>query len=128
MAKNYSCFPAIYELVREIPKGEVASYGMVASLISGATARIVGYAMAGTPEGQNIPWQRVINAAGKISDRDGADRHRKCLEGDGIIFTKSGKVTWATYRWSGPSEKWLDTHNIDFMDFLEIQREWPGNK
>jgi len=128
MARNYSCFPAIYELVREIPKGEVASYGMVASLISGATARIVGYAMAGTPEGKNIPWQRVINAAGKISDRDGATRHRKCLENDGIIFTKSGKVSWASYRWNGPSEKWLEANKIDFMDFLEIQREWPGNK
>ncbi|MBL4836504.1 MAG: MGMT family protein [Kordiimonadaceae bacterium] len=126
MPKNYSCFPEIYDLVQEIPAGEVASYGMVASLITGATARIVGYAMAATPSGKDIPWQRVINAAGKISDRDGAARHRKYLEQEGIIFSKSGAVSWATCRWQGPSEKWLDAHKIDFMDFLEIQANWPG--
>jgi len=126
MVRTYKSFPAIYTLVKEIPEGQVASYGMVASLVSGATARIVGYAMAATPEGQGIPWQRVINSAGKVSDRDGASRQRERLEAEGISFGASGKIKWCEFRWQGPSEKWLAENNIDFIDYLEIQSRWPA--
>lgn len=126
MARTYSTFPAIYELVKEIPKGQVASYGMIASLIPGATARIVGFATAATPAGQDIPWQRVINSAGKVSERDGAARQRARLEAEGIKFSKSGKVDWGAYRWQGPSEAWLYANGVDMIDFLTIQSGWPG--
>jgi len=126
MVPTYKSFQAIYTLVKEIPSGQVASYGMVASLIPGATARIAGYAMAATPTGEGIPWQRVINSAGKISDREGAARQRKRLVEEGISFSKSGKVNWAECRWQGPSEAWLEIHKMDFMDVLEIQSRWPG--
>ncbi len=126
MARTYASFPAIYELVREIPKGQVASYGMVASLLPGVTPRIVGFAMAGTPRGEGIPWQRVINSAGQISEREGASRQRTRLEEEGVTFKKSGKVDWKLYRWQGPSEAWLERHGIEFMDFLTIQADWPG--
>ena len=126
MVNSYTSFDAIYALVREIPSGQVASYGMVGSLVPGATARIAGYAMAAAPSGQNIPWQRVINAQGKISARDGGARQRKILEEEGIIFSKSGKVKWADFRWQGPSEAWLEVNGIEFIDFLEAQMKWPG--
>lgn len=126
MVRTYKSFSAIYELVKEIPEGQVASYGMVASLITGATARIVGYAMAATPSDEGIPWQRVVNAAGKISDREGAARQRERLESEGVQFSKAGKVRWQDCRWQGPSEAWLEANNVDFMDFLAIQAGWPG--
>ncbi|WP_286829958.1 MULTISPECIES: MGMT family protein [Kordiimonas] len=126
MTRTYASFPAVYDLVREIPKGQVASYGMVASLLPGVTPRIVGFAMAATPTGQGIPWQRVINSAGKISDRDGAMRQRKRLADEGITFKKNGAVDWAAHRWQGPSEAWLEAAGVDFMDFLTIQAGWPG--
>jgi len=128
MDKKYKTFDAIYDLVQEIPCGHVASYGMVASLIPGATARIVGYAMAATPSGKNIPWQRVLNSSGKISQREGAQRQRDILQKEGIQFNKSDKINWAQQGWQGPSETWLISNKIDFIDFLEIQRQWPGNK
>jgi len=112
-------------LVKEIPEGFVASYGMVASLLPGVTPRIVGFALATTPEGEGIPWQRVINSAGRISDRAGAARQRERLVAEGVTFTKSGKVAWKNHRWQGPSEAWLDKNNIEFMDFLTIQAGWP---
>jgi len=99
---------------------------MLASLLPGVTARIVGFAMAATPSGEEIPWHRVINSAGKISDREGASRQRKRLEAEGVVFSKSGKVSWADVRWHGPSEAWLDAHHIDFVDFLDIQAKWPA--
>lgn len=126
MAKSYKSFDAIYALVREIPPGQVASYGMIESLVPRATARIVGYAMAATPSGQGIPWQRVINSQGKISEREGAARQRKILDEEGIVFSKSGKVKWENFRWQGPSAAWLEANDIEFIDFLEAQRKWPG--
>lgn len=126
MVRQYSTFPAIYALIKEIPKGQVASYGMVASLIPGATARIVGFATAATPPGENIPWQRVINSQGKISERDGAARQRARLEAEGIEFSNSGKVKWTNHRWLGPSQKWLDENGLDPIDFMTIQAGWPG--
>lgn len=123
--RTYKAFPAIYDLVKEIPKGEVASYGMVASLVSGATARIVGFAMAATPEGENIPWHRVINSAGKISDREGMERQRALLQNEGILFSKSGRISWQDCGWSGPSQAWLDRKEIDPIDYMSIQANWP---
>ena len=119
-------FEAVYELVKEIPVGQVASYGMIASLLNGVTARMVGYAMAATPPGQGIPWQRVINSAGKVSDRPGADRQRQALVEEGIVFSESGKVHWQTAVWGGPDEAWLEAHGYDIIDFLDIQAKWPG--
>ena len=126
MIKNYASFPFIFELVKEIPHGQVASYGMVASLVPGATPRIVGFAMAATPAGEDIPWHRVINSAGKISERDGAARQQNRLEAEGVVFSAAGKVQWADVRWQGPSEMWMEANGVDFMDFLEIQSKWPG--
>ncbi|NVJ98538.1 MAG: MGMT family protein [Alphaproteobacteria bacterium] len=126
MSKNYASFPAIWDLVREIPKGQVASYGMVASLLAGVTPRIVGFAMSATPAGEGIPWHRVINSAGKISERDGATRQRDRLLDEGISFKTNGAVDWLVHRWQGPSENWLAEAGIDFMDFLTIQSNWPG--
>ncbi|WP_262692780.1 MGMT family protein [Kordiimonas aestuarii] len=126
MTRTYASFPAIYSLVKEIPAGQVASYGMVASLLPGVTPRIVGFAMAATPAGEGIPWQRVINSAGKISKRDGAARQRSRLESEGVTFLTSGKVDWRAHRWQGPGEAWLDENDIDFMDFLTTQSSWPG--
>jgi len=126
MLQPHNKFQAVYELVCQIPAGQVASYGMIEKLLKGVTARMVGYAMAATPAGEGIPWQRVINSQGKISERDGAERQRAKLEAEGIVFSKSGKVNWANCRWQGPSEAWLDANKIEFMDYLEIQSRWPA--
>lgn len=118
-------FEAIYALVQHIPKSQVASYGMIASLLPGVTARMVGFAMAATPSGQGIPWHRVINASGKISERPGADHQKRHLEGEGVSFSKNGKVSWADVRWQGPPEAWLSENRIEFTEFLTIQSDWP---
>jgi len=56
-------FEAIYQVVRAIPRGRVMSYGQVGSL-AGSTARTVGWAMANVPD--DVPWQRVVGADGKL--------------------------------------------------------------
>jgi methylated-DNA-protein-cysteine methyltransferase related protein len=95
-------YEAIYAVVRQVPSGRVTTYGTVAKLVAGATARMVGYAMAATPKGSNIPWQRVINSQGKISPHGfgyGSSIQRKLLEEEGIVFDLTGKIDLDKFGW-----------------------------
>ena len=48
----------------------------------------------------DVPWQRVINSQGKISERAGAERQRLLLEEEGVVFVKD-KVDLKKYGWQG---------------------------
>ena len=61
-------YQKVYQLTKKIPKGKVATYGQIASMISTPrAARMVGWALHVYPESEKIPWQRVINSKGMIS-------------------------------------------------------------
>ena len=117
---------AVWKIVRLIPAGKVGTYGQVAALIpppAGVTpedykafrARWAGQAMADCPP--DVPWQRVINAQGKISLRgsDGAAKQRLRLEAEGIVFDPRGKIDLAKYRWAGPSREWATQHGFNVL-------------
>jgi methylated-DNA-protein-cysteine methyltransferase-like protein len=92
----------IYETIRDIPRGCVASYGQIAE-ISGIPrgARQVGWALKHLPKGQDVPWHRVITAAGKIAFETGSarfEKQRKLLEKEDITVT-AGRVDMRRYRW-----------------------------
>jgi len=105
----------VWEIVRLIPPGKVATYGQIARLIpppQGMSerdylawgARWVGGAMAACPEG--VPWQRVINSQGKLSFRGpGYDHQKALLEAEGVQFGKSERVDLKLYGWEGPAPK-----------------------
>lgn len=98
-------YARIYELVARIPRGRVMSYGRIAALIGRCTPRMVGYAMAATPAGMRIPWQRVINSRGEVSRRSHGEGHldqRALLEAEGIRFDARGRVDLERYGWPGP--------------------------
>ena len=102
MSPNYTSPPdrmvyhtRVWEIVRQIPPGKVATYGQIAAMISPPGgmadhdyaswgARWVGGAMAACP--QDVPWQRVINSQGKISLRRGSQEQRALLESEGVMF------------------------------------------
>ncbi len=105
-------YEQVWQLVRQIPRGKVASYGQIALLIPPPAGvefdsykafgpRWVGGAMAACPD--DVPWQRVINSQGKISARPGAERQRELLEEEGVEFAKD-KVDLKKYGWKGPNE------------------------
>ena len=99
--------------VRQIPPGKVATYGQVAEIVGDCTARMVGYAMAAAPD--DVPWQRVINAQGKVSPRAdnwGSEVQRQRLEEEGVAFNTEGKVDLAKVRWAGPDLGWLLEHGF----------------
>lgn len=95
----------IYQTVRKIPLGKVATYGQIADL-SGlhGKARLVGYALFKVDVNlDDVPWYRVINAKGEISYsslRRGGDYLQKhLLEKEGIEFNSKGKINLNQYRW-----------------------------
>lgn len=99
-----SSYDAIYQVVRQIPYGQVATYGQVADLAHlPGRARFVGYALYRVAPDADIPWHRVINAKGEISEspvRFGSDHlQRVLLEEEGVKFSASGKINLRDYRW-----------------------------
>lgn len=102
----------VWQLVRDIPYGQVATYGQIAQLLDRPAgvepeeyrvsgSRWVGGALAACPD--DVPWQRVLNSQGKISNRPDAGRQRDLLIAEGIIFIKD-KLSLAQYQWSGPGQ------------------------
>ncbi|MDH3297743.1 MAG: methylated-DNA--[protein]-cysteine S-methyltransferase [Gemmatimonadota bacterium] len=86
---------AVYEIVRQIPVGTVCTYGQVAELAgSPGAARQVGYALAALPDSTTVPWHRVLNARGMISQRPGGAvvTQRLRLEREGVAFGQDGRV------------------------------------
>jgi methylated-DNA-protein-cysteine methyltransferase-like protein len=93
----------VYDIVRKIPCGRVATYGQVARLAGlGRNARQVGYALHALPGVSGVPWHRVINARGEVSlpRSSGADvTQRLCLEREGVEFDGKGRVDLGVFGW-----------------------------
>ncbi len=93
----------IYRVVGRIPRGRVASYGVVARLAGRpGAARLVGWALAALPGDHKLPWWRVINAEGRISlpPRDhSAALQRALLLGEGVRFGPGGTISLAAHGW-----------------------------
>lgn len=102
-------YQRIYDVVRDIPYGRVATYGQVAALADlPGHARQVGYALHALPEGTEIPWHRVINARGEVSPRsEGGWEHyqRHLLEEEGVGFNVRGQVDLIRFRWEPSLEE-----------------------
>ena len=98
-------FEKIYEVVKKIPKGRVATYGQVAALAGNRRlSRVVGYALHVNPDPENIPCYRVVNRFGEVSKAfafGGENMQIILLRADGIEVTEEGKVDLDTYLWDG---------------------------
>jgi methylated-DNA-protein-cysteine methyltransferase-like protein len=106
----------VWDIARRIPRGKVATYGQIAKMIPPPAgveietyvafgALWVGGAMASCPD--DIPWHRVINSKGEISQRDGAGarRQRLLLEEEDVFFSDRGRIYLKQYGWNGKSEE-----------------------
>lgn len=95
-------YSRIYDVVRRIPAGRVATYGQVAELADlPGHARQVGYALHAL-KGEEVPWHRVVNAQGRVSARSdpGCDGwQRELLEGEGVLFDDRGRVRLDIVGW-----------------------------
>jgi len=103
MAKNLNCLDRIFATVMSIPRGRVATYGQVAEQAGlPRRARLVGAALKNLNEDSGVPWHRVVNAQGRISERPrlhAVTEQRVLLEDEGVEFRPNGSIDFKEYGW-----------------------------
>ena len=101
LGDTMTVFETIYEVVKTIPKGKVATYGQVAMLAGNPRwARVVGYALHVNPQPGVIPCHRVVNREGRVAPAfafGGEDVQRQLLEAEGVTFEADGRVDLGKY-------------------------------
>lgn len=102
MGQAQNSFERIYEVVKRIPKGKVATYGQIALLAGNPRwARVVGYALHVNPDPQYIRCHRVVNRLGEVSSAfvfGGANRQAELLGAEGVVC-ENGFVDLTRYQW-----------------------------
>ena len=100
--KSGNTFEAIYDMVKQIPRGKVATYGQIAELVGNRRlSRVVGYALHVNPDPAHIPCHRVVNRFGEVSRAfafGGENRQITLLEAEGVEF-KDGHVDMERFQW-----------------------------
>ena len=117
-------YEQIYETVKRVPYGKGATYGQIANLTGmQRKARVVGYALFRVAPDADVPWHRVINAKGEISEspfREGNDYlQRSLLESEGVEFNKSGRVNFKQCQWQPNSEEFVQVENFENTSIQE---------
>lgn len=97
-------FERVYDVVRQVPKGTVVTYGQVARLVGEPRkARFVGFAMHGSPGmAGGVPCHRVVFKDGSLAPGfafGGPGVQRQMLEDEGVAFLPNGRVDMATCQW-----------------------------
>ena len=96
-------FERIYEQVKRIPRGKIATYGQIALYAGNPRwARVVGYALHSNPDPDSIPCYRVVNREGRVSKAfafGGENMQIIMLRGDGIEVSDDGIVNLDKYLW-----------------------------
>jgi len=119
--------PRIYDVVRQIPQGQVASYGQVAEVVGDAvTARQVGDAMAALRDHHPQPpvhWPRVINSQGKVST---GPRQQTLLEAEGVLFNAKGHTDLKRFGWRGPDADWAAAHGFHVLEASDASNQQLG--
>ena len=105
-------YAQVWDIARQIPRGKVATYGQIAKMLpppAGVEIETyvafgplwVGGAMASCPD--DVPWHRVVNSKGEISERDGAGarRQRLLLEEEKVFFSDRGRIYLKQFGWKG---------------------------
>ena len=99
---------AVWQVVQDIPRGCVLTYGDVARLAgSGGSPRRVSQALRQAPRDMKLPWHRVINSQGRISFPAGSSGYRQQrtrLEKEGVVFL-NGRTNLQRYGYSGALDK-----------------------
>ncbi len=95
-------FERIYEIVRLIPEGSVATYGQIAEAVGNRRlSRVVGYALHVNPQPGVIPCHRVVKQDGEVSPAfafGGANRQVELLQAEGVAFTDETHVDMKRFR------------------------------
>lgn len=122
---------AVYKVVRQIPRGQVASYGQVGTYLgSPRLARAVGNALRALgPADKDVPWQRVIRADGTVATRGDhrrAPRQVRLLRAEGVAVDNDWRVPMEIYGWAGPRKS--RSARVDFAPPPPLQNTRPPRR
>ena len=96
-------FKEVYDAVKRIPRGKVATYGLIAALIGKPrAARQVGWALHVNPEPGVIPCHRVVNKSGGLAPAfafGGTEVQKSLLEAEGVEVSEENAVDLEKYLW-----------------------------
>lgn len=105
--KNHKLYFKVYEILREIPRGKVTTYGIIAEYLGNKKmARVVGNILHVNPDGQKYPCYKVVNSKGRLAENfglGGIEVQRARLEAEGIKV-ENYRVDLSKYLWDGPAE------------------------
>lgn len=106
---DYSFFENVYDVVRQIPKGRVTSYGAIARYLgSGKSARMVGWAMnAAHGQVPPVPAQRVVNSKGVLSGKNhfaSPTFMQELLEAEGVKIKNDTVLEFEQLFWDPAKE------------------------
>ena len=93
-------FERVRRVVKRIPRGRVATYGQISTMIERRLTPIgVAWAMRADDD-DTLPWHRVVSARGTIStDGELPGLQRALLEAEGVVFDASGRIDLARFGW-----------------------------
>lgn len=101
-------FKRVYRIVRNIPRGKVATYGQIARLAgSPHAARIVGWSMSSSSTQDRVPWHRVVGAGGHLiiaKSLEYQEIQRQLLQNEGVQF-RGSRVAMREFQWSKGLDK-----------------------
>lgn len=90
-------------MIKQIPEGNVATYGQIASLAGiPKNSRQVGTVLKALPANSGVPWFRVVNSKGEISqrkDENSESNQKMLLEDEGIEFSSRDRIPLKSYQW-----------------------------
>ena len=110
----------VYDIVAEIPKGKVMTYGQIATLLGWPDhARLVGHTLHGAPLSLHLPCHRVVNAQGRPAP--GWIEQRKLLADESVIFKGNGHVDLTRFQWH-----YMEELNITMMRYKMIVLDLDG--
>ncbi len=93
----------IITMVCQVPRGSVATYGQIAKLAGiPKNSRQVGSVLRDLPIGDGVPWYRIVNSKGEISQRgnhESEKSQREVLEDEGIQFNEKGRIDLERFQW-----------------------------
>jgi methylated-DNA-protein-cysteine methyltransferase-like protein len=102
-------FEDVYEVVRQVPRGRVTSYGAIADFLALGSARMAGWALRNLTPGDDVPAHRVVNRSGELSGRHhfpDPGHMARMLKSEGVRVVKDQVVDFDKLFWH-PSEEML---------------------
>jgi len=99
-----SAYDRYYEVIRRVPPGRVSTYGTIAREAGmPGRARQVGYALAALGDDPSVPWHRIVNARGEVSNRSAALGYEalqgSLLRAEGVELDERGRIDLRRFGW-----------------------------